>query len=93
VYTKVGILVFLSIGNWVVSTIVGGRRRPTGKIDIAVMQPLSRRGEVDSVFEDDGQVIVDDIFAGSEIGRTSVRPQGARPGWRASVSPRCSGLV
>jgi hypothetical protein len=47
------------------NTIVGGRRRPAGKIDIAVMQPLSRKGEVDSLVEDDGQVIVDDTFAGN----------------------------
>ena len=36
------------------------RRKPTGKIDIAVMQSLSRQGEVDPLVEDYGQVIVDE---------------------------------
>lgn len=51
---------FLGIGKGVVGTIGGGRRRPTGKIDIAVMQSLSRKGEVDPLVEDYGQVIVDE---------------------------------
>ena len=84
---------FLGIGKEVVGTIGGGRCKSTGKIDIAVMQSLSRKGEVDPLVEDYGQVIVDDTFAGSEIGRTPVRPQGARHGRRASMSPRGSGLV
>ena len=84
---------FLGIGKGVVGTIGGGRRKPTGKIDIAVMQSLSRKGEVDPLVGDYGQVIVDDNFAGSEIGRTPVRPQGARHGWRASMSPCRRSLV
>ena len=84
---------FLGIGKEVVGTIGGGRRKPTGKIDIAVMQSLSRRGEVDPLVEDYGQVIVDDNFARSEFGRTPVRPQGARQGRRASMSPCRRGLV
>jgi len=79
---------FLGIGKGILGTIGGGRRKPTGKIDIAVMQSLSRKGEVDPLVEDYGQVIVDDNFARSEIGRTTVRPQGARHGRRASV-PSC----
>jgi len=51
---------FLSIGKEVVGTIGSGRRKPTGKIDIAVMQSLSRKGEVDPLVEDYGQVIVDE---------------------------------
>jgi superfamily II DNA or RNA helicase len=51
---------FLGIGKGVVGTIGGGRRKPTGKIDIAVMQSLSRKGEVDPLVEDYGQVIVDE---------------------------------
>ncbi len=51
---------FLGIGKDVVGTIGGGRRRPTGKIDIAVMQSLSRKGEVDLLVEGYGQVIVDE---------------------------------
>jgi len=51
---------FLGIGKGVVGTIGGGRRKPTGKIDIAVMQSLSRKGLVDPLVEDYGQVIVDE---------------------------------
>lgn len=51
---------FLGIEKGVVGTIGGGKRKPTGKIDIAVMQSLSRKGEVDALVEDYGQVIVDE---------------------------------
>jgi len=79
---------FLGIEKGVIGTIGGDKRKPTGKIDIAVMQSLSRKGEVDPLVEGYGQVIVDDNFAGSEIGRMPVRPQGARHGRRASM-PSC----
>ncbi|MEN9983734.1 MAG: hypothetical protein RI918_1703, partial [Pseudomonadota bacterium] len=42
---------FLGIGKGVVGTIGGGKAKPTGKIDIAVMQSLSRQGEVNSLVE------------------------------------------
>ena len=51
---------FLGIGKETVGTIGAGRARPTGKIDIAVMQSLSRQGEVSDVIERYGQVIVDE---------------------------------
>ena len=51
---------FLAVGKGVVGVIGGGKARPTGKIDIAVMQSLSRQGEVNSLVENYGQVIVDE---------------------------------
>ncbi len=51
---------FLSVGKGVVGTIGGGKAKPTGRIDIAVMQSLSRQGEVMPLVEDYGQVIVDE---------------------------------
>jgi hypothetical protein len=51
---------FLGVGKGVVGTIGGGKAKPTGKIDIAVMQSLSRQGEVNPLVEDYGQVIVDE---------------------------------
>ncbi|QXP85816.1 DEAD/DEAH box helicase family protein [Methylococcus sp. Mc7] len=52
---------FLGAGKGVVGTIGGGgKAKPTGKIDIAVMQSLSRQGEVNPLVEDYGQVIVDE---------------------------------
>ena len=52
--------VFLGVGKDVVGTIGGGKAKLTGKIDIAVMQSLSRRGEVNPLVENYGQVIVDE---------------------------------
>ncbi len=52
--------VFLALEKGVVGVIGGGKARPTGKIDIAVMQSLSRQGEVNPLVENYGQVIVDE---------------------------------
>jgi superfamily II DNA or RNA helicase len=43
-----------------VGTIGGGKARPTGRIDVAVMQSLARRGEADDMVEHYGHVIVDE---------------------------------
>ena len=51
---------FLGVGKGVVGTIGGGKAKPTGKIDIAVMQSVSRKGEVNPLVENYGQVIVDE---------------------------------
>ena len=59
---------FLGAGKGMVGTIGGGKSKPTGRIDIAVMQSLSRRGEVNSLVETYGQVIVDECH---HVGATS----------------------
>jgi superfamily II DNA or RNA helicase len=63
---------FLGLDNkaakGVVGTIGGGRAKPTGQIDIAVMQSLSRQGEVNALVENYGQVIVDECH---HVGATS----------------------
>ena len=59
---------FLGAGKGVVGTIGGGKAKPTGKIDIAVMQSLSRQGEVNALVENYGQVIVDECH---HVGATS----------------------
>jgi superfamily II DNA or RNA helicase len=51
---------FLGVGKGMIGTIGGGKAKPTGKIDIAVMQSLSRQGEVNPLVENYGQVIVDE---------------------------------
>jgi superfamily II DNA or RNA helicase len=51
---------FLGVGKGMIGTIGGGRAKPTGKIDIAVMQSLSRQGEVNALVENYGHVIVDE---------------------------------
>jgi hypothetical protein len=52
----------------VIGTVGGGKSRPTGQIDIAVMQSLSRQGEVQALVENYGQVIVDECH---HVGATS----------------------
>lgn len=51
---------FLEAGKDVIGIIGGGKNKPTGQIDIAVMQSLSRQGVVDPRVESYGQVIVDE---------------------------------
>ncbi|AOI96872.1 TOTE conflict system archaeo-eukaryotic primase domain-containing protein [Burkholderia sp. LA-2-3-30-S1-D2] len=51
---------FLGVGKGVVGTIGGGKAKPTGVIDIAVMQSVSRQGEVNPLVENYGHVIVDE---------------------------------
>jgi len=51
---------FLGVGKGTIGTIGGGKARATGKIDIAVMQSLSRQGEVNSLVENYSHVIVDE---------------------------------
>ena len=55
---------FLGVGPDVVGTIGGGKARPTGRIDVAVMQSLAgrgqRQGEVDSLVENYGKIVVDE---------------------------------
>lgn len=51
---------FLGVAKGVVGTIGGGKAKPTGKIDVAVMQSVSRQGEVNPLVENYGQVIVDE---------------------------------
>jgi superfamily II DNA or RNA helicase len=51
---------FLGVGKGVIGTIGGGKAKPTGKIDIAVMQSLSRQGVINPVVENYGHVIIDE---------------------------------
>lgn len=57
---QVRLTAFLDAGKDVIGVIGGGKNKPTGQIDIAVMQSLSRQGEVDPLVESYGQVIVDE---------------------------------
>jgi superfamily II DNA or RNA helicase len=51
---------FLGLGQGEIGTLGGGKSNLTGKVDIAVMQSLSRQGEVNSLVENYGQVMVDE---------------------------------
>jgi len=51
---------FLSVEEGDIGTIGGGRRRPTGRIDIALIQSLVRNGVVSDLVADYGHLIVDE---------------------------------
>ncbi len=51
---------FLSVGPGDVGTLGGGRRKPTGRIDVALIQSLVRKGEVSNAVAGYGHLIVDE---------------------------------
>jgi len=51
---------FLDLSPKDIGQIGGGKRKPTGKIDVAVIQSLVRKGEVDDIVADYGQLVVDE---------------------------------
>ncbi len=51
---------FLSLDRKDIGTIAGGRRKPTGRIDVAVIQSLVHRGEVSDAISGYGHLIVDE---------------------------------
>ena len=51
---------FLNINNREIGRIGGGRRKPTGRLDVAVIQSLVRKGVVDDCIGEYGHVIVDE---------------------------------
>ena len=51
---------FLDLPDSLIGTIGGGKKNPTGFIDIGTFQSLYHKGEVDEIVGDYGQVIVDE---------------------------------
>jgi superfamily II DNA or RNA helicase len=51
---------FLSIEDADIGTIGGGKRKPSGKIDVALIQSLVRHGEVNDLVGNYGHLIVDE---------------------------------
>ncbi|MBS0211998.1 MAG: DEAD/DEAH box helicase family protein [Proteobacteria bacterium] len=51
---------FLKVPKGAIGTIGGGKPRRTGLIDIAVMQTLARKGELENIIETYGHVIIDE---------------------------------
>ncbi len=51
---------FLSLGKEDLGVIGGGKRKPSGRIDVAVIQSLVRKGEVSDLVAGYGQLIVDE---------------------------------
>jgi superfamily II DNA or RNA helicase len=51
---------FLSVDAGDIGTIGGGRRKPTGRIDVALIQSLVRKGEVSDAVAGYGHLIIDE---------------------------------
>ncbi|MBN4683497.1 DEAD/DEAH box helicase family protein, partial [Pandoraea nosoerga] len=51
---------FLDIDPRHIGAVGGGRRKPTGIIDVALIQSLMRRGEVSDMVADYGHLVVDE---------------------------------
>ena len=51
---------FLSTSKGDIGTIAGGRRKPTGRIDVALIQSLVKKGEVSDLVGGYGQLVVDE---------------------------------
>lgn len=51
---------FLDIDPKDIGVIGGGRRKPTGHLDVALLQSVVRKGEVADLIEDYGQLVVDE---------------------------------
>ena len=51
---------FLQLEDWQIGFIGGGKRRPTGIVDIALIQSLVRKGEVSDLVRNYGHVVVDE---------------------------------
>ncbi|MFZ6047914.1 DEAD/DEAH box helicase family protein [Pseudomonas sp. CR3202] len=58
---------FLSVEKGMIGTIGGGKAKPSRLIDVAVMQSLSRHGEVSGQVKQYGQIIVDECHHLSAI--------------------------
>jgi superfamily II DNA or RNA helicase len=59
--------IFLDLPRGKIGTIGGGNRRPTGIVDVALIQSLVRKGEVDDIVGDYGHLVVDECHHLSAI--------------------------
>ncbi len=51
---------FLDLAPKEIGQIGGGKRKPTGIVDVAIIQSLVRKGEVDDIVGDYGQLVIDE---------------------------------
>ena len=66
---------FLNIENITIGQIGGGKRKPSGRIDVALIQSLVRKGEVDDCVADYGQLIADECHHLSAVSFEAVARQ------------------
>jgi Type III restriction enzyme, res subunit len=58
---------FLDVPHDRIGMVAGGKRKPTGIVDVALMQSLARKGAVDDIVANYGQVIVDECHHVSAV--------------------------
>jgi len=63
---------FLDLSACEIGIIGGGKSKPTGQIDIATMQSLSRNGEVSELIENYGQLVIDECHHLSAVSFESI---------------------
>lgn len=66
---------FLNLDQVHIGQIGGGKRKPSGQIDVALIQSLVRKGEVDDCVADYGQLIVDECHHLSAVSFEAVARQ------------------
>lgn len=66
---------FLNLDKVHIGQIGGGKRKPSGQIDVALIQSLVRKGEVDDCVADYGQLIVDECHHLSAVSFEAVARQ------------------
>lgn len=66
---------FLDVPPEAIGCIGGGKAKPTGQLDIAVMQSLVRKGEVNPLVQTYGQVIVDECHHIAAASFEAILPQ------------------
>jgi superfamily II DNA or RNA helicase len=76
---------FLDIPPSMLGVIHGGKKKPTGNIDVAVMQSLVRRGVVSDLVADYGHVIVDECHHLSAVGFEAIA-RGAKARYLLGLS-------
>jgi superfamily II DNA or RNA helicase len=66
---------FLDIAPDKIGVIRGGKKKPSGSIDIALMQSLARKGTVSEVVADYGHVVIDECHHLSAVGFEAIARQ------------------
>ncbi|MEO5336199.1 MAG: DEAD/DEAH box helicase family protein [Magnetospirillum sp. WYHS-4] len=66
---------FLDLPPEAIGQIGGGKRKPTGIVDVAVIQSLLRKGEADDLPGDYGHLVVDECHHLSAVGFEAVVPR------------------
>lgn len=84
---------FLDIAPGSLGVIHGGKKTPTGIIDIALMQSLVRRGVVSDLVADYGHVVVDECHHLSAVGFEAIARAAKARSLRAATGTGATGVA